>query len=110
MNRATQSLIDRLLVWKVLGNVRRKQHEIRSRSKVLHKFATDPAIEFRQVVGFSQSRLSPIPHRQPRLLAPLRPNPFIAQANRSIRVGLAFGQPEVALRKLAGEAGDTIAQ
>jgi hypothetical protein len=39
-----------------------------------------------------------------------RANPFIAQPNRSIQVGLAFRQPEVALRELAGEAGDTIAQ
>src|SRR5580692_1796263 len=50
MNQAPQGLIDRLLIRKVLRNVRRKQHEIRSRSKALHIFAADPAIQFRQVI------------------------------------------------------------
>ena len=42
-----------------------------------------------------------------RLWDDLRPNLFIAQPNRSIRVGLAFCQPEVALRELAWEADPT---
>ena len=50
MNQAPQGLIDRLLIRKVLRNVGRKQHEIRSRSKALHIFAADPAIQFRQVI------------------------------------------------------------
>ena len=41
--------------------------------------------------------------------ANLRPNPLIAKPDRSIRVGLAFCQMEVALRELAREAGDAIA-
>ena len=40
----------------------------------------------------------------------LRADAFIAEANRAIRVGLAFCQAEIALRELAGEAGNTIAQ
>jgi len=39
----------------------------------------------------------------------LSPHPFVAQPDRSVRVGLAFCQPEIALRELAREAGDAIA-
>src|SRR5580658_1633013 len=45
-----------------------------------------------------------------RLAARLRANPFVAQPNRSVRVGLAFCQPEVALREFGGKAGNAIAQ
>jgi hypothetical protein len=36
------------------------------------------------------------------------PYPFVAQPHRSIRVGLAFCQLEIALRELAREAGDAV--
>jgi len=39
----------------------------------------------------------------------LSPLPLIAQPDRSVRVRLAFRQPEIALRELAREAGDAIA-
>jgi hypothetical protein len=42
------------------------------------------------------------------LSACLRPYPFVAKPDRSIRIGLALCQLEVALRELAREAGDAI--
>src|SRR5882724_754252 len=44
-----------------------------------------------------------------RLSADLSAHPFVAQPHRSIRVGLAFCQLEVALWKLARKPGDAIA-
>ena len=44
-----------------------------------------------------------------RLSADLSPYPFIAQPDRSIRVGLALCQLEAALWELAREGGDAIA-
>jgi len=54
LNQATQGLIYGLLVGKVLGDVRRKQHQIRSRSITFDILAPNAAIQFRQVVFSSQ--------------------------------------------------------
>src|SRR6266851_1198384 len=55
------------------------------------------------------STISTSTRRRAGLSACLRPHPFVAQPDRSVRVGLAFCQPELALRELAREAGDAIA-
>ena len=58
--------------------------------------------------GMDKPRSSLPPYSRAGLSDLLGPYPFVAQPHRSIRVGLAFCQLEIALRELARETGDAI--